>query len=159
MGWANCGTDSQGRSIGYAHEATCDESGCATKIDRGLSYACGGMHGDCGGQACEKYFCQSHLLSVDREAMGFTELDSGQICRACYNKARDMVFEDIAAGDLMAIDADEITRLRSQVEAMREHLSDNQWSARNMDDVPICRTCRRVVHTSDCALAAAIGER
>jgi len=41
MGWANCGTDSNGRPIGYAHEATCDHPECNAAIHRGLSYACG----------------------------------------------------------------------------------------------------------------------
>ncbi len=46
MGWANCGEDSQGRPIGYAHEGICDHPGCEARIDRGLEFACGGMHGD-----------------------------------------------------------------------------------------------------------------
>lgn len=67
MGWGNCGTDSQGRGIGYVFEGTCDHPGCDTKIDRGLSFACGGMHGE--DQVandvtpCEKYFCTEHLHS------------------------------------------------------------------------------------------------
>ena len=61
MGWANCGEDSKGRSIGYAHVATCDAPGCDAKIDRGLSYACGDMHGD-GVGYCEGYFCYEHLV-------------------------------------------------------------------------------------------------
>lgn len=63
MGWASCGTDSKGRSIGYGFDATCDHPGCDAKIDRGLSYACGGMHGDgghLGDFGCEKYFCGDH---------------------------------------------------------------------------------------------------
>jgi hypothetical protein len=60
MGWSDCGTDSMGRPIGYAHVATCDHPGCDTVIDRGLSYACGGMHGD-DVFSCEKYFCAQHL--------------------------------------------------------------------------------------------------
>lgn len=32
--------------IGYAWEATCDHPGCEKQIDRGLAYACGGMHGN-----------------------------------------------------------------------------------------------------------------
>lgn len=60
MGWANCGTDSLGRNIGYAHAGTCDHPGCKKKIDRGLAYACGGMHGE-DEVSCEKYFCEEHL--------------------------------------------------------------------------------------------------
>jgi len=69
MSWANCGTDSNGRSIGYAHEAICDHPECNTKIDRGLSYACGGMHGSSlpNGADCEGYFCSDHLIYTDIE--------------------------------------------------------------------------------------------
>lgn len=63
MGWANCGTDSKGRPIGYANVACCDAPGCEAIIDRGLDYACGGMHGAedrLGGPACDGYFCSPH---------------------------------------------------------------------------------------------------
>lgn len=59
MGWANCGEDTKGRPIGYAHDATCDHEGCEAVIDRGLGYACGGMHG--AGETCEGYFCGAHM--------------------------------------------------------------------------------------------------
>lgn len=77
MGWGNCGTDSTGRKIGYAVRAKCDHRGCKERIDRGLSYACGEMHGagnfsrpsdrtfhaqDC---TCELYFCSKHLHICD----------------------------------------------------------------------------------------------
>lgn len=79
MGWANCGTDSKGRPIGYAHEATCDFPGCGRKIDRGLSYACGGMHGEGGvhqdDYGCESYFCGDHLIMAGCE---------DQLCPTCY---------------------------------------------------------------------------
>lgn len=71
MGWANCGKDSRGRSIGYSWPAKCDHKGCKTRIDRGLSYACGGMHGDAdtmpltdNGICCEGYFCEAHRTTV-----------------------------------------------------------------------------------------------
>jgi hypothetical protein len=60
MGWGDCGTDSLGRPIGYVFEATCDFGGCLARIDRGLSYACGGMHGD-DETSCELYFCPKHI--------------------------------------------------------------------------------------------------
>lgn len=69
MGWANCGEDSRGRQIGYAHPATCDATGCTKKIDRGLSYACGGMHGE-DVDNCERYFCYSHLVFHDAAQAG-----------------------------------------------------------------------------------------
>lgn len=59
MGWADCGTDSKGRPIGYAFEAKCDHPGCNEEIDRGLSYACGDMHGQTE-VGCEGYFCEKH---------------------------------------------------------------------------------------------------
>lgn len=64
MGYANCGEDSQGRPIGYAHEAICDYPGCSAKIDRGMSYACGGDHGE-DNFSCEKYFCHDHMQVVE----------------------------------------------------------------------------------------------
>jgi len=76
MGWANCGFDSKGRPIGYAHAATCDHPGCDVKIDRGLAYACGQMHGEGGAkydEGCEGYFCPAHLYCTRR----------GQLCGAC----------------------------------------------------------------------------
>jgi hypothetical protein len=78
MGWGDCGNDSQGRPIGYNFEATCDHPGCNEKIDRGLAYACGGMHGS--GEGCEGYFCDSHLRVVDSDRY---ELTQGQLCEQC----------------------------------------------------------------------------
>lgn len=77
MGWANCGDDSKGRPIGYAHPATCDHDGCDKPIDRGLAYACGGMHGE-EDYSCEGYFCSEHLV--------FAELPDGGckfLCPPC----------------------------------------------------------------------------
>ena len=59
MGWSDCGTDDRGRRIGYAFKARCDHSDCWTRIDRGLSYVCGGMHGG-GEEGCGEYFCGKH---------------------------------------------------------------------------------------------------
>lgn len=70
MGWGDCGTDSQGRPIGYSFEATCDQPDCTARIDRGLSYACGGMHGNTD-SGCEKYFCETHRSNwVEEEPDG-----------------------------------------------------------------------------------------
>lgn len=93
MGWADCGTDSKGRPIGYAHEATCDESGCEKKIDRGLSFACGGMHGD--GPGCEGYFCAEHLYYPNitdefREDQGVL----GAVCGRCSDELEQAERED-----------------------------------------------------------------
>lgn len=81
MGWANCGTDSTGRNIGYAHEATCDHEGCSEKIDRGLSYACGDMHGENDGIDCEKYFCENHRQNYVIHIHG-----ECRVCDACAKR-------------------------------------------------------------------------
>ena len=84
MGWAHCGTDSKGREIGYSIGATCDHPGCDEAIDRGLAFACGGMHGtgDIHGRdvGCEGYFCGEH-----RE-VAWPDGEDGkcaEYCRAC----------------------------------------------------------------------------
>ncbi len=77
MGWVNCGEDSDGRPIGYAHQATCDHEGCEKDIHRGLSYACGGMHGQ-DVYGCEKYFCEDHMTYVG------TINGGKEICTDCY---------------------------------------------------------------------------
>ena len=76
MGWGSCGTDSKGRPIGYAHEGICDHEGCDAEIDRGLAFACGGMHGEdeCG---CEGYFCIQHLTLADDDHC------KDQLCITC----------------------------------------------------------------------------
>lgn len=69
MSWSHCGTDKEGRLIGYAHEGLCDCFPCLNEIDRGLSYVCGGMHGE-DEHSCDKYFCAEHLewtLDLDDE--------------------------------------------------------------------------------------------
>jgi len=78
MGWADCGLDSKGRPIGYAFSATCDHPGCDKKIDRGLSFACGGMHGETE-WGCEGYFCEEHLEITDKER-------DSQLCPSCVKR-------------------------------------------------------------------------
>jgi len=75
MGWAYCGQDSEGRDIGYSIEAICDEPGCDEKIDRGLAYACGGMHGFAE-YGCDRYFCYKHLFFHNGTK-------ASQVCREC----------------------------------------------------------------------------
>ncbi len=82
MGWSNCGHDSNGRPIGYRHEATCDHPGCNAPIDRGLAYACGGMHGE-GEHYCEGYFCSDHMWHIEVEDCGI------QVCRECLEAHGD----------------------------------------------------------------------
>lgn len=60
MGWS-LGFDSNwNRDIGYGVPAICDHPGCDEKIDRGLSYVCGGEpYG--GEDGCGLYFCSKHM--------------------------------------------------------------------------------------------------
>ena len=66
--------NAEGREVGYGVVATCDELGCIKKIDRGLAYACGGMH-DGGDQGCGKYFCGKHLFFGG----------PSQLCNLCFD--------------------------------------------------------------------------
>lgn len=82
MGWANCGTDSKGRPIGYAHGATCDHPGCNKRINRGLAHVCGDMHGD-DEISCEGYFCQEHRIGlIKRDGRYF------DVCEPCEARWR-----------------------------------------------------------------------
>lgn len=61
MGWAIGFDDRWARDIGYGVPAYCDHPGCEQKIDRGLSYVCGGEpYG--GDHGCGLYFCSAHLF-------------------------------------------------------------------------------------------------
>ena len=84
MSWADCGEDSRGRPIGYAFQGECDETGCPAVIDRGLGYACGGMHGFLDA-ACDGYFCPAHL---------FANTDGQFVCRGCFVDNEDSYVHD-----------------------------------------------------------------
>lgn len=84
MGWAH-GVNAEGREVGYSVEAKCDRHGCVTKIDRGLGYACGGMH-DGGDHGCGGYFCARHLYFSDRAGV------YARLCKKC-KKAEDAIIE------------------------------------------------------------------
>ena len=90
MGWANCGVDSLGRPIGYAFEAICDHPDCTEEINRGLSYACGGMHG-AGNWYCENYYCDDHMgwpdLEDDEYDKHFPEGIGDGLCQECRASA------------------------------------------------------------------------
>jgi len=75
MGWSDCGLDSRGRHIGYQYQARCDHKGCHRRIDRGLAFACGNMHGETE-YGCEGYFCHDHLHGVGEE-------HDYQLCAEC----------------------------------------------------------------------------
>lgn len=60
MGWSIGYDENWQRDIGYGVPAYCDHPGCGEKIDRGLSYVCGGQpYG--GERGCGLYFCAKHL--------------------------------------------------------------------------------------------------
>lgn len=85
MGWGDCGKDDRGRNIGYVWEATCDHPGCSRKIDRGLSYACEGMHGFVE-WGCDQYFCSAHMHLV--------EDPDGQAISLCHQCCDKIEFDD-----------------------------------------------------------------
>lgn len=72
MGWSIGYDDIWNRDIGYGVPAVCDYPGCDAKIDRGLSYVCGGEpYG--GDDGCGLFFCGEHLW--------FGE--TGPLCERC----------------------------------------------------------------------------
>lgn len=58
MGWSIGYDSTWKRDIGYGVPALCDHPKCKQKIDRGVSYVCGGFGS---GKGCELYFCEKHL--------------------------------------------------------------------------------------------------
>lgn len=82
MGWMHCGTDSRGREIGYGVSARCDHPGCDVEIDRGLAYACGGMHGTNDG--CEGYFCEKHRNQYLADSLTGS-IYGGSVCQSCHD--------------------------------------------------------------------------
>ena len=76
MSWAV--GEFQGRDIGYGVPAMCDHPGCPEKIDRGLSYVCGGdVYG--GEHGCGLFFCSKHLIfNMDGKP-------KPQRCERCFN--------------------------------------------------------------------------
>ncbi len=61
MGWSIGWDEHWQRDIGYGVPAFCDHPECSAKIDRGVSYVCGGEpYG--GEHGCGLYFCYTHLF-------------------------------------------------------------------------------------------------
>lgn len=74
MGWSIGFDEHWQRDIGYGVPAYCDHPQCVEKIDRGLSFVCGGEpYG--GEKGCGLYFCGKHL-GVDSR------------CARCRNRRR-----------------------------------------------------------------------
>jgi|SRR5581483_1120303 len=60
MSWSIGFDEHWQRDIGYGVPAFCDHPKCSKRIDRGLSYVCGGE--PYGGEVgCGLYFCEEHL--------------------------------------------------------------------------------------------------
>jgi hypothetical protein len=78
MSWAV--GDHEGRDVGYGVPSLCDHPGCTAKIDRGLSYVCGGdVYG--GEHGCGLFFCAEHMHYAGDKR------DNVQLCiRCCYGK-------------------------------------------------------------------------
>ena len=75
---------------GYGVPAICEHPDCKEKIDRGVSYACGGE--PFSERGCDRYFCGKHLYYVsfndDGEACKHTLIDCDcddtvQLCDRC----------------------------------------------------------------------------
>jgi nitric oxide reductase large subunit len=94
MGWADCGKNSKtGQNMGYGWPGVCHAKGCKEKIDRGLSYVCGGMHeGDIYG--CGYYFCEKHLTMVWHPVTDEGIEQAGQLCHKCAKSLEDALAEE-----------------------------------------------------------------
>ena len=78
MGWSIGYDSTWQRDIGYGVPATCDHHGCGARIDRGLSFVCGGEpYG--GEHGCGLYFCDKHLFMHARRP---------QLCERCSNRKK-----------------------------------------------------------------------
>ena len=74
MGWSIGYDVNWERDIGYGVPAVCDHPNCKKKIDRGLSYVCGGEpYGEPDG--CGLFFCSKHLYFSDKK--------ENQVCERC----------------------------------------------------------------------------
>jgi len=78
MGWSIGYDNNWSRDIGYGVPAFCDYPGCNKKIDRGLSYVCGGNAPYGGENGCGLYFCEEHMFYHS-----FRNGDSGRYCKRC----------------------------------------------------------------------------
>ncbi|DAB40272.1 MAG TPA: hypothetical protein CFH81_08745 [Sulfurovum sp. UBA12169] len=76
MSWAVGFDEHWGRDVGYGVPAICDHPDCKKKIDRGLSYVCGGdPYG--GEHGCGLFFCEEHFHIVA------TSDSSKFVCERC----------------------------------------------------------------------------
>ena len=107
MSWAVGYDDHWKRDIGYGVPAQCDYPGCGKRIDRGLSYVCGGEpYG--GEEGCGLFFCDEHLSGASQ-------------CERCYEN-RNVCFEPTD-------DVEEWLRHKLTDESWK------QWRDENADEV------------------------
>jgi hypothetical protein len=64
---------------GYGIEDICNEDGCGTEIDRGLSFLCGMTPGRPDEHGCGLWFCDEHLFMGPENVRGF-------LCNSCLLK-------------------------------------------------------------------------
>lgn len=85
MSWAIGDSTKHNRIIGYGVPCICEHPNCNKKIDRGLSYICGGDI-DGGEHGCGLFFCAEHLLHAPapHEAAN-DDADYYQLCNRCAN--------------------------------------------------------------------------
>ncbi len=76
MSWAVGFDDNLKRFIGYGVPAVCEQPECNAKIDRGLSYLCGGL--GIGEYGCGRCFCGKHLYFHS-----FRDGHDGMVCKRC----------------------------------------------------------------------------
>lgn len=87
MGWSIGYDGHWNRDIGYGVPATCDYPKCRHRIDRGLSYVCGGEpYG--GDHGCGLFFCEKHLVWGDKQEdidnnVPEDDRDIVQLCERC----------------------------------------------------------------------------
>lgn len=88
MGWSIGHDHNWNRDIGYGVPATCDHPGCGTRIDRGLSYVCGGEpYG--GEKGCGLFFCSEHLMFRTKH----NSFQGPQRCERCVEEDESDPFE------------------------------------------------------------------
>jgi len=77
MGYSCYFDRTNNRDAGYGVPAFCDAPDCNEKIDRGLSYVCGGDAFG-GEHGCGLHFCSAHLMYAGDKR------ENAQLCKRCY---------------------------------------------------------------------------
>jgi len=123
MGWAIGFIG--GRDIGYGVPSTCDYPTCKKKIDRGLSFACGGWPGG-NEYGCGQFFCGKHMFGYEDEY--------GEYHQACDICCHNYTLPESESGkwkDTYPIKPDRNIWLRWKL----KHPSWKQWRDENLKEV------------------------